>query len=66
MFPDAGARLKAITHFVKNGKGKKAAVAGEVSAREQQLSVGIVDLDPFSGIDREMVKKIAREEEERE
>ena len=64
MFPDANARQ--IQTFVKNGKGKRQPLPGEVNPREQELSRGIVDLDPFSGLDKERVKKIIAEEEEKE
>jgi len=64
MFPEANSRQ--IQGFVKNGKGKKTLAAGEMNAREQQLSQGIIDLDPFSGIDKERIRKQIREEDDRE
>lgn len=64
MFPDANARQ--IQTFVKNGKGKRQALPGEINPREQELSRGIVELDPFSGLDKDRVKKILAEEEEKE
>jgi exonuclease VII small subunit len=39
---------------------------GEVNPREQELSRGIVELDPFSGVDRARVKQIMKDDEERE
>ena len=39
---------------------------GEVNPREQELSRGIVELDPFSVLDRSRVKQIMKDEDERE
>jgi hypothetical protein len=64
MFPDAN--YKQIMAFVRTGKAKKAMVAGEVNPREQELSSGIVDLDPFNGVDKNRVKEVLKEEDDRE
>mmetsp|Transcript_23105 Transcript_23105/g.35787 ORF Transcript_23105/g.35787 Transcript_23105/m.35787 type:complete len:412 (-) Transcript_23105:907-2142(-) len=64
MFPDANA--KQILNFVKTGRAKKPVIPGEVNPREQELSSNIVDIDPFSGVDKSRVKDILKEEEERE
>lgn len=64
MFPDAN--YKQIMAFVRTGKAKKAPVPGERNPREEELSVNIVGLDPFSQIDRNRVKEIIKEEDDRE
>jgi hypothetical protein len=64
MFPDAN--YKQIMAFVRTGKAKKATLPGEVNPREQELSSGIVDLDPFNGVDKARVKEILKEEDDRE
>jgi hypothetical protein len=52
---------------VRTGKTKKATIPGnEPNPREQELSKGIIDLDPFSGVDKTRVKEILKEEEEQE
>ena len=63
MFPEANRQIQA---FVKNGKGKRQAMPGEVNQREQELSRGIVELDPFTGVDRNRVKQILKDDDERE
>lgn len=52
--------------FVRTGKAKKATLPGEVNPREQELSTGIVDLDPFNAVDKSRVKEILKEEDDRE
>jgi len=52
--------------FVRTGKAKKAALPGEVNPREQELSRGIVALDPFAAVDTGRVKEILKEEDDRE
>lgn len=64
LFPDAN--YKQILNFVKTGKAKKAAIPGEINPREVELSKNIIDIDPFSGIDKNRVKEILKEEEELE
>ena len=47
------------------GKTKKATIPGaEANPLEQELSKRIVELDPFSGVDRARVKEALKEEEE--
>jgi peptidoglycan hydrolase CwlO-like protein len=41
-------------------------IPGEIDPREQELLQNVVDLDPFSGIDKNGVKEILKEEDERE
>lgn len=57
---------KQIMSFVRNGKGKKTVLPGETNPREQELTANIVELDPFSGVDKNKVKEILKEEEEKE
>jgi hypothetical protein len=64
MFPDAN--YKQILNFIKTGKPKKTLLPNETNPREVELSRGIVDIDPFSGVDKERVKDILKEEDERE
>jgi hypothetical protein len=64
MFPDAN--IKQILNFVKTGKPKKTLLPGEVNPREQELSRGIVEVDPFSTVDKDRVKEIMKEEDEKE
>lgn len=64
MFPDAN--IRQIMSFVRAGRAKKAAQPGEVNPREKELARGIVDLDPFSGVDMDRVKELLKEEDERE
>ncbi len=47
--------MKVILAFVRSGKAKRPNLNNEVTQREQELSAGIVDLDPFSKIDRVQV-----------
>ena len=56
MFPDQN--IKQILNFVRQGKSKKlpAGVPGEPSQREQDLMGRVVELDPFSNIDKEKIK----------
>lgn len=62
LFPD---NQKQILAFVRTGKTKKATIPGqEVNPLEEKLSKGIVDLDPFSGVDKARVKEILKQEEE--
>lgn len=64
MFPD---NQKAVLAFVRTGKAKKAVIpGGETNPREIALSKGIIDLDPFCGVDKARVKEIIKEEEEQE
>lgn len=64
MFPDAN--IRQIMSFVRAGRAKKTAQPGEVNPREKELARGIVDLDPFSGVDMDRVKELLKEEDERE
>lgn len=64
MFPDAN--LRQILGFVRAGKTKKAPQQGEVNQLEQELSQGIVDLDPFNAVDMSRVKEILKEKDDRE
>jgi len=66
MFDGAGAGMRQILNFVKNGKGKKERPHGEMSEKEKELCKHIVDLDPFAGIDREHIKKQIKDDDERE
>lgn len=52
--------------FVRQGKSKKPTIPGEVNVREQELLKNIVELDPFSVIDKSGIKEILKEEDERE
>lgn len=64
MFPE---NQKQILAFVRTGKAKKATIPGaDGNPREQELSKGIVELDPFSGVDKARVKEILKEEDEQE
>ena len=63
MFPDVN--IKSIMSFVRQGRSKKNQI-NEPSQREQELMSRIVELDPFSQIDRDRVKGILKEEEEKE
>ena len=52
---------------MRTGKTKKATIPGnEPNPREQELSKGIIDLDPFSGVDKARVKEILKEEDDQE
>eukprot|EP00347_Sterkiella_histriomuscorum_P023011 403336298 len=65
MFPDVN--IKQILNFVRQGRSKKPGVGqGEPSSREQELLSKVVDLDPFSAIDKEKVKQVLKDEEEKE
>lgn len=64
LFPDAN--YKQIMGFVRQGKSKKPIIPGEVNVREQELLQNVVELDPFSGIDKTGIKDILKEEDERE
>ena len=64
MFPDGNARQ--ILNFVKTGKAKKAAQIGEINPREQELLKNVVDLDPYSGVDKTRIKEIIKEEDDDE
>jgi len=63
LFPENNRQIQA---FVKNGKGKKAYNPNEINPKEQALCQNIVELDPFSTVDRNRVKKIIQDEEEKE
>jgi hypothetical protein len=52
--------------FVRQGKSKKPTIPGEVNPREVELMKNVVELDPFSGIDKAQIKEILKEEDERE
>ena len=52
--------------FVRQGKSKKPTIPGEINVREQELLKNIVELDPFSVIDKSGIKEILKEEDERE
>lgn len=65
MFPEVQ-NIKSIMGFVRTGKQKRAAIPNEVNPREQELSANIIDLDPFSVVDKNRVKEIIKEDEERE
>lgn len=65
MFPDVN--IKQILNFVRQGRSKKPALPqGEPSAREQELLAKVVDLDPFANIDKDRIKHIIKEEDEKE
>lgn len=64
MFPDVN--FKQILSFVRQGKAKKATIPGEENPREKQLMAGIIELDPFSGVDKQRVKDFLKEEDEKE
>jgi len=51
--------------FVRTGKAKKAALPGE-NPREEELSRNIIDLDPFNQTDKNRVKEILKDEDDRE
>ena len=63
MFPDAN--YKQIMAFVRTGKAKKAPLPGE-NPREEELLRSVVDLDPFNGIDKNRIKEILKDEDDRE
>ena len=44
--------------FVRAGRAKKTAQPGEVNPREKELARGIVDLDPFSGVEKKTASKL--------
>ena len=58
---------KQILNFVKNGRSKKP-IGGivEPSQREQELMAKVIAIDPFNSIDKEKIKVILKEEEEKE
>lgn len=64
MFPDGNARQ--ILNFVKTGKAKKHAPPGELNPKERELLKNVVDLDPFSGLDKKRIKEIIKEDDEEE
>ena len=66
MFPDQN--IKQILNFVRQGKSKKlpAGIPGEPSQREQELMAKVVELDPFNLIDKEKIKQILKEDDEKE
>ena len=66
MFQDVNVNIKQILNFVRQGRSKKAVVAGEPSQREQELMSKIVPLDPFLTIDKDKVKATLKEEEDKE
>jgi len=57
-----------LLNFVRQGRAKKAAIpiGGEPTAREQELMGKVVASDPFSAFDKEKIKTILKEEEEKE
>ena len=57
-----------LLNFVRQGRSKKAAVplGGEPTPREQELMAKVVVADPFSAFDKERVKNILKEEDEKE
>ena len=61
MFPDGNARQ--ILNFVKTGKAKKTGPPGEISAKERELLKHVVDLDPFSGIDKKRINEVIKKDE---
>jgi len=64
MFPDVN--FKQVLSFVRQGKAKKAVIPGEENPRERELMSKIIELDPYSGVDKTRVKEILKEENERE
>ena len=64
MFPDGNARQ--ILNFVKTGKAKKPAPPGEISHKERELLKNVVDLDPFSAIDKLRIKEVLKEDDDEE
>lgn len=64
MFPDVN--FKQVLSFVRQGKAKKQTIPGEENPREKQLMAGIIELDPFSGVDKQRVKDMIKEEDEKE
>lgn len=63
-FPDVN--FKQVLSFVRQGKAKKQTIPGEENPREKQLSAGIVEIDPFSGVDKQRVKDFLKNEDEKE
>ena len=57
-----------LLNFVRQGRAKKPAVplGGEPTPREQELISRVVGADPFSLFDKEKVKQILKEEDEKE
>lgn len=56
-----------LINFVRQGRAKKAAVpTGEPSAREAELMARIIPADPYAAFDREKVKALIKEEDEKE
>jgi hypothetical protein len=64
MFPEVN--FKQILSFVRQGKSKKAVIPGEENPREKELMRGVVELDPFSAVDKGRIKEVLKEEDERE
>mmetsp|Transcript_23312 Transcript_23312/g.22930 ORF Transcript_23312/g.22930 Transcript_23312/m.22930 type:complete len:325 (-) Transcript_23312:756-1730(-) len=56
---------KLILGFVKSGgRSKKLQGGGEISQKEQELLSKVVELDPFSSVDKDMIKQSLKEEED--
>jgi hypothetical protein len=63
IFHNYQSHIKAVMNFVRSGRPKKQPNPGEVNPREVELSVNIIELDPFGQHDRKRVKEILKEEE---
>jgi organic radical activating enzyme len=57
-----------LLNFVRQGRAKKPVVpvGGEPTPREQELMGKVVAADPFSAFDKEKVKQMLKEEDEKE
>ena len=57
-----------MLNFVRQGRTKKpmVPVGGEPTPREQELMGKVVGADPFSPFDKEKVKQLLKEEDEKE
>jgi hypothetical protein len=62
MFPESNP--KPIIAFVKNGKGKRINLSEDLQRKKAEMIGEIIELDPFSGIDKERINKVIQEEDE--
>ena len=61
MFPESN---KQIVAFVKNGKGKRTTLSEELQRKKNELLESVVELDPFSIVDKDRINKTIQEEDE--
>lgn len=62
MFPESNP--KPIVAFVKNGKGKRTTLSEEMQRKKAQLMEVVVELDPFSVVDKNQITKQIQDEDE--